>query len=405
MEIFRTLYGFELKKLFQRKLTLVTLAVMVVLTVLSAGSELLYSNLSLEQGEMVSGATYIAEEKRIKQALSGRALDDELLAEMQDAFSDRSFELRQEESGTDVVSVTMSGNPTAAHAAYYPIYWEALTIWRGDEAATLTSDAASLYAKRAATLADTWEEDGLTDAEIARLEEEEDQLTTPWVFAYCDGWDQLLEVVQTLQMLAVFLVAICLGGIFSDEQLRRTDQLTLSTRFGRTTLLGAKLLAGMTFAVGAVVVMAALAMAVVAGLYGLDGFDAAIQWSLTYASCNLTMGGAVLRLLGMMLLATVLHGAVTMALSQWLRSSVAAMAIPVGVTVASMLVYVPWRFRTANMLCSLLPVNLVSSAAFLDNRLYPFSLTRLQTGAVVYPVLIAAALVGIKAAYGSVRRS
>jgi len=71
------------------------------------------------------------------------------------------------------------------------------------------------------------------------------------------------------------------------------------------------------------------------------------------------------------LAASVLYGIVTMFLSGWLKNSVAVMAILAGCMIFTMMIDIPYGFRTASQIYDLLPTTLLVHWQLWDDRLVP----------------------------------
>lgn len=85
--------------------------------------------------------------------------------------------------------------------------------------------------------------------------EKEQAIGKPFVYGYAKGWYKVPEEFLTLNFKLVLAVAICLSAVFSEEHVRRTDQLSLCSKNGRNALLVAKISAGVTFGMISAVLM------------------------------------------------------------------------------------------------------------------------------------------------------
>lgn len=167
----------------------------------------------------------------------------------------------------------------------------------------------------------------------------------------------------------------------------------LCSQYGKRQLYLAKMLAGITF--GAVTAVFLYGTAAISSIliYGPDGFDAALQLAFTMSSWNMSIGTSILILFFVLLIVSVLYSVIIMVLSETLNSSVAVMAIPVGIMLLTMMINIPYQFRTASQIYDLLPTNLLVKGALWDNRLvYVFGkyLNNFQAAPIIY--LIAAIL-------------
>lgn len=191
----------------------------------------------------------------------------------------------------------------------------------------------------------------------------------------------------------LLMLAVCFSGVFSTEHLRKTDAVILCSRYGRKHLYLAKISAGMTF--GAFVSALFLGITAVFSVlaYGADGFGAALQLAFPFSAWNITVGESVLVLLFVLLVNSILYSIAIMVLSEILKNSVAAMAVPVGMMLVTMMIDIPYQFRMASQIYDLLPTNLLFTRELWDDRLFLFFgryLINYQIAPVIY--LFAAAV-------------
>lgn len=166
-----------------------------------------------------------------------------------------------------------------------------------------TDGSDHLYNLRRDTNEMIWEAHNLTDDEKAYLSDQEDSLSTPYIYEYCGSYKSILSSTVILTIMISFLTAICIPPVSADEHSRRTDQVILCTRFGRRPAFLAKIIAAASFAMCAVLLLFASAAVPSFLIYGTEGFQAQIQVSLPGCSWDLTMGQAVLILTGISLAA------------------------------------------------------------------------------------------------------
>ena len=133
-----------------------------------------------------------------------------------------------------------------------------------------------------------------------------------------------------LCQVTVLLTAVCLCRLFSQEHRTRTDQLVLSSTRGKTVAFWARWAAGSSFGAGLSLVFSGLYVLLYCVLYGPDGFSTALQLWSRGSSCplHLSMGGFVLILLALLVLACILTAALVMFLSELLRNAVPALRCP-----------------------------------------------------------------------------
>lgn len=377
MREFGVIFAYELKKIFQRRLAQVTVAVLLLIG-LFMGSIPLWASLFMPEPSGDSYAT-LSRRREAAAALAGRALDDELLDEMRAAYARH----------PGLEGKLPLDDPGLAYDGVYDLVWSSIGMSEAK-----TADAGRFYDLLRQRRERYMDEQALTPAERAWWQEQEAKVEYPIRYFYSLGPSNLLSIYYTLGVLAVFLAALCLAGVFADEQQRRTDQLLLSSRRGRGTLYLAKLAAGAAVSAGGGLALFLAVLLPLSVFYGLDGWDAAAQLHIGSCLYPATMGQMVLLELAVYLSASLLFGAAALFFSELFRSSLASMALLAGGMLASlMLPEPPARLRLLAQLWEMQPNLLLSPWNMVNYRLVPWFggyLTELQAAPVLY--LLAAAL-------------
>lgn len=247
-----------------------------------------------------------------------------------------------------------------------------------------------MYRERQLEISQCWNDQLLTEDEISFWEEKEKQIEIPLTYEYTEGWADLFKHIYTLNYMLLLLIGMCLSGVFSIEHLRKTDQLILCSRYGKRPLYLAKILAGVTFGIAAAFLLFMGSAATSLLIYGTDGFRAALQLILPLSSLPICVGTAVIILFATFLAVSVLYSIVTMFLSEWLKNSVAVMAILAGGMIFTMMIDIPYGLRTASQIYDLLPTTLLVHWQLWDDRLVPVLgayLTNFQAAWVIYLVI------------------
>lgn len=352
MKLYRDLYVFELKKIIFRKLTLIVLALLLMITAVTTVGDVLSNAFAEKDGGAGLGTcfSYLAQQNKDRRALDGQKIDDALLDEMQSALAE------QTDAETDI-------------AIYDRLYYWLWDIFGSAEDA-LTTDAAGLYAARKSNVELEWERKQLNEDERAYWQAKNAQVEQPLTYRYYGGWGEIAGSIAYIDMTLLMFLSAALSGVFSDEHTYKTDQLILCTRMGKH-LYPIKLLAGLTVGlVGALVLFGFNAILCFA-LYGMDGASAALQMALNECPRPITVGQGALILFFLLLAAGLLYSVLALFLSQCLKSSVATICVMMGYLMATIMLQ-PNFSRIVIQLWMLLPLNLVDLSSFLDGRLVPF---------------------------------
>ena len=409
-----TLYGFELKKLFHRKMIWIALAILTGVSVFLPASQVigkLYMSADATGGEAQVWSHYeIVQRQRTDPAhLEGRALDTELIREAIDAMgiisrtttpvlgrdnAETSVTVRQ--ADPDELSWTLDGY--VVQGQYGDIY---NTVWSmvGEENVTEDLTADDYYAavddQRARGYA-SW----LTEDEIAWWTAQAAKLEEPLILTgYPDGgWTFLAETAYVGNLFIFLFAIIALSGLFPMERQRRTDALTLCAKNGKTPLYCAKLLAGLTVSFcGGLVILGSMAAACLILLGPEDAATAVQQLMNPTWGTPLTVRHLALTVCGIYLAASLVHAAFVMAASLCTKGGTSAMAVCFGAMLLFIMVAaLPVPQRALSQAWSLLPATLGASGFVYDPRLVHIGgyLTSYQAAPLLWLVM-ALALAGL----------
>lgn len=385
MNNFGILYIYELKKICMRKIVWITTGILVLMVVyMGVGGPLSTAYSYTTDGEetvQISGFEFLAMEKANAEALNGQAIDDAMLEEVKDAYGEiHIFEYRSEDgtiTGTGMTSTFKDEKDENEETRkernrkrdqYKEIYTYVRNVMGNYEAVNTISEEI-LYQTRLSNLEYNWSEQKLTEEEKLYWTEKENTIDKPFVYGYAQGWEIILEEFLSLNVMLVLAIAICLSNVFSDEHLRKTDQLILCSKYGKKILFFSKMAAGVTFGVICGAVFLLLAVLSTLCVYGAEGFGVAVQVYLPTCSWNLSMGQAVL-LMGIVYIVFSLFCSIAaMFLSEAMKNSVAVMGFMTGSMIITMLVSVPYCYRVLSQIYALLPTVLLSVWQLWDNRL------------------------------------
>lgn len=361
----RTIFKYELKKLFFSKVNLVALAgtaiMLVVLVISSMTDEMPVSREAAKE-------------------LDGRTIDARLIEEMKPAL--------RYEGGTTVVEIT------AEYEKYVPVLDVVLSVAGNDSDLTLPSGV-DFYDLREQKLAQRIEKQGLTEKEKEFWSEQEALIQKPFVYRYHSGPANLLKSFQALGFFLLLLSAIGLSGVYARETADNMNQLLLCSRYGKKELYFVKFAAGITWilAVAAVVVLAVLTP--FCAVYGMEGTGEMLQLVKPLSMLPLTIGQMLLIYMGIYLLAAVLFASVAMLLSVITQNSLAVICALMGYLLVDLFVDFPDRFRLLQKIWSLRPNAVLMNTGFSNYRLFHIAgriFLNYQMAPMVYAVIIVLAL-------------
>lgn len=349
MNNFGTIYQYECKKILGKKIVWISFSLGILITVISLFAPL-FGNYCIDGKFIDTNYNMYQTDKDYAKALSGRKIDQRLLEETVAAYR----------KIPETTQIHYMG--TEEYHKYARPYSEIFNIIRrisGMQTSEIIyswqPSEAELYAKRQTWLTSLWEDLKLSKGEMEFWEEQEKQIEKPYVYEEHGGYRTLFSSYQTVGLLALMLIAICLSGIFPDEHIRKTDQILLSCPHGKAGLYWSKLAAGISFAVITSILFSAAAFVSALCLYGAGGFQAAFQFLYNPSSDPISCGQAILIAYGNMIIAAIITSVFVMVLSELLKSSIATLAISVGLLIAPLIFSVPTQYRALSQLWNWLP--------------------------------------------------
>ena len=339
MNTFKSLYFYECKKIWNRKIVKISLILCLILVVIS-GTVRLFGNYVVDGDILGSNYDEIKKDQGYARELNGRKIDQNLLEEMVAAY--RKVPVTPEKHYTGSPEYQKYARPyseifnfTIGNTDLLPM--DIFENWEPSEE--------YLYSQRQIQLEKKWKDAGLSDGEMNFWQQRENQIEKPIVFQENEAYNQTFLGFQTIGFIAILFLSISLSGLFPEEHGKRTDQLVLSSIFGKKKVYWAKILSGVSYAVGITLLFIAITTALLFVLYGCEGFNAPFQLHYRSSSDPISVGQAMLISYGNMLVTAVLISIIVMVLSELLHSGIAALAISSGLLIASMVVSVPEYYR------------------------------------------------------------
>ncbi len=383
MKNFGTLFGYEMKKIWMRPMTWVTVLlfcmVFVYITVqpFFAAGGTTFTTVDTD-GNEISRYLTGGERYRLRvegaRALSGQPMDEAFFQTARDTIP-------LDKTWFDKESYFYLIDPS-----YCDFYVE-FSEWLND-----TAEHYYTHHQNGKEL--SWQR--LSGEDAAYWRAMEARVEKPYVYQPVLGPRMLMNMLGSagLEPFLPLLVGLCLCDLYAQERRTRADAMIFSSPRGRHCLYLAKTLAGVVSAVGAALLVVASGGLANLLFYGPYGYNGAIQLSpwLWSSSLPITMGQGILILLGLLLAYALVCGAVTALVSVWSGSGVAAMAASVGVMVGAMVLD-----RTQEGWWEFMPANLVDERGLSSlqvTHLFGARLNILQSGFLLY-LLLALMLAGL----------
>lgn len=217
-----------------------------------------------------------------------------------------------------------------------------------------------------------------------------DSVAEPFDYGWFKGWDVILSSFELL-VFAILAVCIALAPAFAGEYTAGTDAVILSSRYGKSKLAHAKIIAAYLFGLAAFTLIAAIALAIPLVSFGLDGWDKPVQISNTVIPYNLTFLQATLLNLGVIYL--VLGGmiALTLLLSSKLKSPYLVLVVLVPLLFLPLFLTPSGTAGVYNQTLFLLPyrATMPELSKFITYQMGPLVMDAFTMRAVIYLAIIA----------------
>lgn len=335
----RTLYKYELKKLFLSKVNLLAMAGSVVVLVFLAVSSF---------SEDRAGAREAARE------LDGRTIDGQLFEEMEPGL--------QSVNGLTILQVA------EGYERFAPILTMMMPV-TGDEFDPARFRETGFYELRRQKIEQRMEKEGLTEEERAYWADLEAEVPKPFVYHDFSGPANLLKSFQALGFFILLLSAIGLSGVYARETADNMNQLLLCSRYGKRELYLIKFAAGITWILTAAV-LEILALVVPIGfIFGMKGAGEMLQLVKPLSMLPCSIGQMIAVCAVIFLLAAVLFAAVTMLLSVITQNALAVTCGLLGYLIVDLFASVPDRFRLLQAVWNLRPNAILMNTGFVNYRL------------------------------------
>ena len=411
---------FELKKMLSRRVALAANVGVLVFLVGIMALNVTQNQTTNFAGEEFNGTAAIAynraeAEKHAGVVTASRAAED-VAAYQEMLFSRIDRDAVGEMTDLAVFSlIEQSFSPEEIDELYNSYWTWLLRPWRvaGEEpaqtAARVTPEMAADWYGAADDLTQAALDDGqggmweYSEAERAYWTGMRSSVPEPIEYGYSGGWDNVVNCAAFL-VFPILAACVTLAPAFSFEYSSGADAVVLATRRGRSTLVAAKVVAGLAYATALFALCAAVIVGVSLIFYGADGFGLSIQSMALASPYPLTAGQAALATVGLMYAACLGFSCLTLALSSRTPSTLAVFLTDVALVLLTGLVPSAGVGALERAL-ALFPINFANfSVLFSALESYPLGPVVLDLMGMVLVVYAALALVSTPVAVVSFRR-
>ncbi|WP_342436954.1 ABC transporter permease subunit [Paenibacillus sp. FSL L8-0436] len=334
-----SLFKYEFMKIAKKRMNIVVVLVSLFLTLLFFIMPV-QNYISLERdGSQVNGAAAIQLEKEYAKELEGTLTEERVaqdIKEYQTLFSNPENVVKD----GDKVNLTDENYAryVLPHYSYLKIIDEAfLKPQVTDNGLTVLRDmrlenTAGFYQARADKVKSYLDID-YSDWEYSNQEKQfwntkNSQIETPYEYGYHAGWRSLFQCFELL-IVSIIAICICIAPVFAGEYQSGADSVILSTRYGKSKLIKAKISAAFLFALLVFLINVLLAVGIQLYAFGFEGWDLPLQILNVTIPYNLSLLEAAMVCILILLLVSMGMAAVTLLLSAKMKTAFAVLVVDV----------------------------------------------------------------------------
>lgn len=190
--------------------------------------------------------------------------------------------------------------------------------------------------------------------------EKSNNTKTPFEYDFYYGYSNLYSTYEML-IIGVIAICICLASIFVGEYQNGTDKILLTTKYGKSKGVTAKILASYIFAGIVFTIYLIFAIGSVFLMFGTDGGNLPIQLSNILSPYTLTFFQSLLY--NIVISYTVLFGMVglTLFLSSKLKNPMTVLVIDIAIIMLPVFLTIKSAFGIFNKILFLMPYNAIYS--------------------------------------------
>jgi len=181
------------------------------------------------------------------------------------------------------------------------------------------------------------------------------KINTPFKINYKSGWENVLNNASGMMIAISFVMCICIAPIFASEYQSGADAVILSSRYGRSKLISAKLKASILFTTGLYGISILLYTMITLGIYGAEGWNANLQILSLLAPFPMTILEAYAWIILIGYLGCLMMMSITLVLSSRLKSPFPVIIWSMVILFGSMFIPYSKSSRTINQFIQLLP--------------------------------------------------
>ena len=227
-----------------------------------------------------------------------------------------------------------------------------------------------------------------------------EKIKTPFHYSYNEGWKKILPISYFALVIIAMVVSITLAPMFSSEYQTGADAILLSTKYGRSKLIIAKiassfLLTSFIYCIGMLVLTIATLF-----IYGGKGAGCSLQVTNFLAPANVSLFGAYLYVLFAGYCMCLLMQGITLLLSAKMQSPFSVIICTMLFFFAPMFISYSKTSRRFNKLLDLTPVKMAAAnTALTKYEVYHILFFKVHYSTMIIIVALLIAILPLPLAY------
>jgi hypothetical protein len=150
----------------------------------------------------------------------------------------------------------------------------------------------------------------------------------PYEYGYHAGWKSLLQCLELL-IVPIIAICICVAPVFAGEYQSGADSVILSTRYGKSKLIKAKISATFLFALIVFSINVLLSVGIQLATFGMDGWNLPLQILNVTVPYNLSLLEATIVCIANLYLVLIGMVAFTLFLSAKMKTSFVVLVVDI----------------------------------------------------------------------------
>ena len=360
------LVKFELKKLFTKKMNIIVLIVCLFLITILFGLSGIDFLASDELGNNYKGQEAINLRKEQIAQLKGTLTNERITEEIKDlqdlrknpdnlvvnSYGEEDFSKKIYNEYLDN-RLNLLANINKVYAGYSSSYID--EILKVD-----LENTEDFYTLRQNVIKESLNQDysgkTYTDQEKEYWIEKSSNVETPFEYDFYYGWSNIFNSYQ-MTVVTIIAVCICLSSIFSGEYQSGADNIILTSKYGKSKAITAKIIASIIFATIVFVVYLIFSVGSVLLMFGTDGWNLPIQIMNILSAYPLTFLEAFLFNVGISYAILLGMVGLTLFLSSKLKGSIAVFIIDIAIIMIPSFFRITSQFGLWNKTLLLMPYN------------------------------------------------